>query len=183
MKRHVMIDLETLGTEADAVIASIGAVVFTPDNDAEHGFTFSETFYANVNVDNQIKLGRSITASTLWWWMKQEERARRAVIVPDSPVLKETLGQLRKWSDKHGLFGEQWWAHATFDFPIIAHACKQTSKPTPYAYRMCRDIRTLNQLAGDVKLSMERKTHHHALDDALFQCHYVSKMLLKLEDR
>ena len=65
--KHVMLDTETLGTTADAVIMSIGAVKFDLDSTA----ISDGGFYASITVESNLSLGRRIQEDTLIWWMNQ----------------------------------------------------------------------------------------------------------------
>ncbi|NQW82286.1 MAG: 3'-5' exoribonuclease, partial [Polaromonas sp.] len=62
-----MVDLETLGTVADAVILSIGAVKFDLDSDAID----DDGFYASISIESNQETGRRIQEDTLIWWMGQ----------------------------------------------------------------------------------------------------------------
>ena len=68
---NIMLDLETLSTNTNAVILSIGMAAFT----IEKGIF--DTFYVNLDIDNQITNGGHISADTLIWWMKQTDDARK----------------------------------------------------------------------------------------------------------
>ena len=70
--KHVMIDLETLGTVADAAILSIGAVKFELESQAID----DAGFYASVSIDSNLEMKRRIQEDTLIWWMKQGESAQ-----------------------------------------------------------------------------------------------------------
>ncbi len=61
MSKDIMLDLETLGTTADAVILSIGAVKFN----LETGKIDDEGFYRSVSVESNLDLGRRISEDTL----------------------------------------------------------------------------------------------------------------------
>lgn len=67
---HVMLDLETLGTEHDAMIISIGAVAFRFDDVPILADRF---FYTAVDIERS---SGSISPSTVNWWLKQSDEAR-----------------------------------------------------------------------------------------------------------
>ena len=56
MAIHAMIDLETLATDPNATILTIGGVKFDPNSDKE---PHSE-FYFRLDVDEQDRLGRTV---------------------------------------------------------------------------------------------------------------------------
>ena len=70
MATHGTIDLETLDVKPSATVLSVGAVKFNPFNDSE---PHSE-LYLKVLVDDQDKLGRTTSDSTIAWWAKQDPK-------------------------------------------------------------------------------------------------------------
>ena len=79
---HLMIDLETLGTLADSVVLSVGAVKFDLDSDAvdERGF------YGSVSIDSNLEAGRRIEEDTLLWWLKQPVAAQAVFFEDKLPL-------------------------------------------------------------------------------------------------
>jgi len=65
--QHVMIDIETLGLHANCVILTIGAIQF----DLESG-NIGESFSRTVDIDDQVKRGRTISGDTLKWWLAND---------------------------------------------------------------------------------------------------------------
>ena len=65
MTINVMIDLETMSTESNAAICSIGAVKFT----LEEGIV--DTFYCTVDAADCKAHGLVISADTIRWWSTQ----------------------------------------------------------------------------------------------------------------
>ncbi len=57
---HGMIDLETLSTNPDAVILTVGGVKFDPRTHAEP----SQGMYFRVDVDSQTAKGREVMQET-----------------------------------------------------------------------------------------------------------------------
>ena len=69
MATHAMIDIETLGTEPDSVVLSVGAVKFDP-------FTLTDPHAKTLwrpEIDAQSNAGRSVLDDTLQWWAKQPQ--------------------------------------------------------------------------------------------------------------
>jgi len=95
MSHDIMIDLETLGTTADSVILSIGAVRFNLDTSCVFD-GLGDTFYQVITIDDQSK--RHISGYTLAWWMGQS-KASQAVFTDDSCTLNDTLFDLTAWID------------------------------------------------------------------------------------
>ena len=116
--KHVMIDLETLGTAADSVICSIGAVKFDLDTlaVAEGGF------YASVSVESNQDKGRRIDESTLLWWLKQPAAAQ-AMFHEEKVSLETALRELSDWLATDDLM--VWAKGPSFDIAMLEHAYKQ----------------------------------------------------------
>ena len=73
---HAMIDLETLSTNPDAVILTVGGVKFNPYNSVEP----SQGMYFRVDVDSQTKQGRDVMEDTLDWWSNQPAEIREEAL-------------------------------------------------------------------------------------------------------
>ena len=64
---HAMIDLETLSTNPNATILTVGGVKFDPYTSEEP----AEGMYFRVDVDSQTKIGRNVMQETMNWWATQ----------------------------------------------------------------------------------------------------------------
>lgn len=167
---QVMVDLETLGRDYDAVFVSIGACEFDPKT-GEIG----RTFYQNVDWQSSLDEGRTLDAGTLEWWMSQEKEALGAILAPGIPLV-EALLNFAEWlpvSEDLGI-----WANGpNFDIGKLETAYGIKNIPWPYWSPRC--VRTISQLAeglvGKHDMPFEG-TQHNALDDAIYQATYVSKM-------
>lgn len=160
--KNIMIDIETLGTSANSVILSIGAVAFD-----ENGLT--NEFYTNVNIDSCLEAGLKIEGRTLRWWMEQSDAARKVFSLEGSS-LRDALVMLRDafdWSDTLV------WANGTnFDLPILDTAYAACGLRSPWVYNNVRDYRTLRyQLDNDEfnALRVRPTVAHDALADAKAQ--------------
>ena len=70
--------METIGTAANSVILSIGAVYFDDDG------TMGEEFYYVLDKQSQLNAGRKSDPDTLAWWDKQSPEAQKeAYSYPD----------------------------------------------------------------------------------------------------
>ena len=88
-----------------------------------------------------------------------------------------------EWVEQLGLKKACFWAHATFDFPILMHAYRNTAIKPVLQYRSLRDLRTLELVAGDrIKWDEREGVHHNASDDALYQAIHAGKMLKYLQN-
>ena len=70
-----MIDLETLSTNPDAVVLTVGGVKFDPNSTMK---PYSEMYF-RVDVDSQTQIGRNVMQETMDWWAQQpKENIRRS---------------------------------------------------------------------------------------------------------
>jgi len=175
MSHDIMIDLETLGTTADAVILSIGAVRFDLDAgalfDAPSGP--NKFFYTAVELDWQPN--RRIDADTLAWWMTQGDAAKRVFIDKDKVVLSTALFNLHKWIDPAPTTMPTVWSNgADFDLPMLSHAYRAFNMTLPWAPYAARCYRTYKNLPGARAIKLERTgQRHNALDDAIDQARHL----------
>jgi len=169
MSHDIMIDLETLGTTADAAILSIGAVRF----DLDAGTVFDHPFYSAISVDSQP--GRAITGGTLAWWLDQPKQAQAVFTDPYMRDLEFVLAELDSFIDSTpGVSPIVWSNGADFDLPMLTHAYKQFGWPQPWKPYAARCYRTYKNLPGARAIKLERTgQHHNALDDAIDQARHL----------
>jgi DNA polymerase III epsilon subunit-like protein len=162
--KHMMLDLETLGTVPGCVVLSIGAVEFDPSDG------LGAEFHAAISVDDcGMDYGLTVDPLTEQWWERQSKEARDAAF-GGSCVLREALAQF----DAFYLGAETTclWGHgASFDAPVLAAAYAAIGWKEPWAYNATRCTRTLYEAAGvDPKApEFQVGTQHNALDDAKAQ--------------
>lgn len=170
--RDLMVDLETLGTESNAAIISIGAVMF----DFEKGL--GDTFYRVVNIESSLAHGGAISGSTIRWWMTQSEEARN-VFKERTQGIGIVLGEFSAWLslqassnliDRDNI--RVWGNGATFDNVILTNAYKQIGEKRPWSYRGDMCYRTIKNLFPGVEVERVG-THHNALDDAIYQANHL----------
>lgn len=172
MSADIMIDLETLGTEADAVIVSIGAVRF--DIDAIPGTPFAsddDCHYMVCAVRSQAE--RHISKATEAWWQQQSPQARE---VFNQPSIHITLALISLGAFILATPGNPnvWSNGADFDLPMLAHAYRQYGVALPWKPYAGRCYRTYKNLPGARAITALRTgTHHNALDDAIYQAQHL----------
>ena len=160
--KHIMIDLETLGTVASAVILSVGAVKFDLESDKIDDCGF----YASASVESNLNLGRRIQEDTLLWWLKQDAAAQK-VFHEAKTTLTAALSDLSDWigSDDYTI----WSNGADFDLPMLAHAYSQVGIETPWKFWNSRCFRTYKNLPGARDIRVQAGVKHNALSDAYSQ--------------
>lgn len=165
--KHIMVDLETLGTVADAVILSIGAVKFDLNSDALDDLGF----YASVSIDSNSSYKRRIQEDTLIFWMRQTAEAQKVFHEPKSSL----PAALEEFSDWVGTDDYTMWSNgADFDLPMLAHAFAQCGIDVPWKFWNSRCFRTYKNLpqANGVAFTPVG-VKHNAMTDALNQARHL----------
>ena len=171
-----MIDLETLSTNPNATILTVGGVKFSPHNSVEP----SQGMYFRVDVDSQTNMGRDVMPETLDWWATQpKEISEEALGDKDRISLSKMLKTINKWSVGVDVF---WCQGPLFDYAILQNIYKQLGYPVPWQYWQIRDSRTLFSLVP--RDPNEKRTGlHNALEDCYFQAKKVQKVYNNLNIR
>lgn len=166
--RHVMIDLETMGTDSDSAIVSIGAVIFDP----RYGKVSDQTFYKEMDAYRQK---RYICVNTLEWWDKRSKKSREAL--KGTEILKHVLVEFGKWLPRDC---RVWGNGALFDIGILENAYSQYDIPIPWKFYNVRDCRTIVDMyessRGGLNKTVNLGGSHNALDDAIFQAKHITKL-------
>lgn len=177
MPKIISLDIETLGTGKNAVIASIAACVVT-----EHGVDLeAPAFYVHLDMKEQIDKGRTVTADTIKFWMRQADEARASTF-PDEVGISTTRLQ--------DLFGGWYQAHgcqmvyvkgSNFDAAIVESLFDDFGFDCPVPFRNWKCMRSLDDVIEwsnnadlaaawlDVKKSAVNTNKHDALSDAVSQ--------------
>lgn len=168
--KDVMIDLETLGTDPDCPVLSIGAVVFDIKKKIVAKWN---PFHVVLDVDSQISDGRKPSGSTIKWWMQQDSAAKIVFEgVRLSPV--EALNNFILWVDINDLRAFNFWGNGShFDISIMENLFKQYKIKCPWAFNKVMDLRTFKRFVGGGKPIINNGIKHNALDDAIAQAQYV----------
>lgn len=173
---NIMVDLETMGTQHNAAIVSIGAVVFDKDKG------LGEEFYTAVALQSCARYGLTVTPNTIMWWLKQGQEARDAITADTAVDIKAALEAFTEFARRQGEEGAVIWGNgATFDNVILRSAYEQTQLPAPWKFWNDRCYRTLKGLYPEVKLPDRGGVHHNALDDAKYQAECAIKILRSIK--
>ena len=170
---HGMIDLETLSTNPNATILTVGGVKFDPYTMAEP----SQGMYFRVEVDSQTEMGRDVMQETVNWWSKQPKEISDEAFSDDNRAsLDDMIKKINKFSVGVDVF---WCQGPLFDYAILQDIYKQLGYPVPWQYWQIRDSRTLFSLVP--KDPDEKRTGlHNALEDCYFQAKKVQRVYKQL---
>lgn len=165
--KHIMVDCETLGTVASAVILSVGAVRFNLDT----GEISDDGFYSSISIESNLDFGRRVQEDTLLWWLKQPVAAQQ-VFHEGKVDLTTSLTELSDWIGEDDHF--MWSNGADFDLPMLAHAYNQVGVEVPWKFWNSRCFRTYKNLPGAKNIRAEAiGVKHNALSDAYQQAQTV----------
>ncbi|MBZ8939922.1 3'-5' exoribonuclease, partial [Escherichia coli] len=175
---HLSVDLETMGTNPDAPINSIGGTFFDPAT-GEMGPEFSKA------IDLETS-GGIIDRKTIKWWAKRSREAQSAIFT-DEISLDVALRLFIEFIEKNsgGCFVQVWGNGANFGNVILRRSYERQGIPCPWLYYNDRDVRTIvelgNAIGFDVRMAIPFEgVPHNALDDARHQAKQVSAIWQKL---
>ncbi len=168
-----MIDLETLGNGPTSAIVQIGCVAFDRYTGELH-----DEYLVNVHLEEEMKLGFKVDASTIEWWMLQSALGKNTWVGESSLRPKDALLGLNKFVKDRGMKKSAMWSHATFDAPILFHHYKVMEIATPIKYSFWLDLRTLGMLGRGVA-SIPYEARPDDAHDALADCKYQVKWAVK----
>jgi hypothetical protein len=185
--KHIMVDLETMGTVPGCVGLSIGAVVMDFED-----FTLKEQFYTCVSLPDSLENFLHEEEETRKWWESKTPEARQVLFDandPGAPRLAEAMEELNYWLKGIGasvrktrLYGNG----ADFDNPILRvmyHAAKVDpfgSRAGFFGGRCYRTLKSLDEIFGPAFAApkLERVgTFHNALDDAKSQALHLMEIV------
>lgn len=159
--KHLMIDIETLGTSDCSHILSIGAVVF----DAHNIF---ERFYECLAVGDQK---RDISIETVYWWMRRCEAFPHPREGVGSCYLTVALSRLRDFITRSK--PEYIWSKHYFDVAVLTNAFRQVFNCLPpWTYRQVQDYSSVVNFMAQATHTdrnadpTNESNTHNALEDA-----------------
>lgn len=185
---RVMLDLETMGVEADAAITQIGAVVF------DEGFNVVSSFKATIDLADSMKYG-SISAGTIKFWMTHPsvtEEARKGCMAGtgdhkegSGESLAEALEAFNKFLEVYEV-QECWGNGAASDNVWLRSAYVRTGikipRPVMFWNDMC--LRTMKKFAKTLGWTDDVKRegiYHDSVDDAKHQIKVLKSLTLRLK--
>lgn len=173
---HIMIDLETMGTEINSPILAIGACEFCPLTKQT-----GSSIYLLINLQSNMQLGRMPSAGTIYWWLQQAPAAQQEMIKSEKANdLKYMLQCFKNWIDTRCLESDSravvWGNSASFDISMIKNAMQQCNVDIPWEFwdEQCyRTLKTHNKHIPFKRLG----NHHNALHDATNQAKHAAAIL------
>jgi DNA polymerase III epsilon subunit-like protein len=178
--RHIMLDLETLGTLPDAAVIAIGACAFDPNAD---NVSANDLFDRVIMLESARAHG-SVDRSTELWWEAQSAEARQHIF--SEQAQRDALSlptAVQHFNDFVGGRDTAVWGNgATFDNVVIRSAFRSCGIDPVWSFRNDKCYRTvINLISKDKQPEFVRQgTAHNALDDAVTQAVFLQKCLKAL---
>jgi hypothetical protein len=174
MTRHLMLDLETLSTQSNAMIVGLGAVVI--EDTATKDMTVVGSYRAAVNpsLGNIPQDKFHIDPSTVLWWLRQSPKARKLIYSADTPLPVA----LEEFSSFVGMIKPTyiWGNGASFDNLILANAYKILGLKQPWTYKQDMCYRTFKNLKPLILMNVIEEPHT-AYGDAYNQALHLYQLL------
>lgn len=174
--QDVMIDIETLDTSPSAVILSIGAVRF----DVENLGAIGDSFHRHIDIESNLKYGRTVSGSTILWWLDQDAMARKNITSAQTESLYAVLGQLGQFIKPND---RVWGNGASFDNVILGDAYRRCDLPQPWRYWSDMCYRTLKNVYKHVPKPKFEGVEHDALDDARYQALHLQAIYQHIKQK
>lgn len=161
MKR-ISIDIESLSLAHNALVLSIGAVVFDPQTG------LGEEFYVVLNRHEQGT--RRMSIDTVVWWIAQAaEKPEAAALFNETP--RDIVVALTMLNNFCGTEPFEIWARGPqFDIVVLNSLYEDNGLRPPWRHNLVRDQRTL---CAYMPLKEFEGVQHNALDDARQQARNV----------
>lgn len=179
-KKHLSVDIETMGGPPKGALISIGAVYF----DIRTG-TLGAQFSVNIDLRSSVSKGMMTDEKTIKWWNGPSNAEALELTKVDMVTLPDALMEFMNWIAENRKQPMMWGNSSSFDNVILDEAFKLCELPFPSHYRQWRDMRTWTQELGKDLLGLKKKDFSHleedwqahvALDDAIKQARIISEI-------
>ena len=177
----LMIDIETLATDSNALVCSISAIQFNLDTGQ-----IGEKFEIGLNWDEQISKGAVVDMGTVRWWLSQDKQAQNSLLSLSCSNVNNALNDFNRWladTFKSSFSNIRLWGNgATFDNVIVENLFKRHNVEFFIRFWNHRDVRTLVDVSNiDLRTFIFEGIKHNGLDDCKHQIKYcvAAKKLIK----
>ena len=164
---EVMIDIETLNTKPDSVIATLGAVKFNRNKFCDNIKNYN-TFYRRIDLKSCLDIGLTSSKDTIKWWNEQPESAKTEIFDTKNRIsIQQCLKEFKEWFKPCYKI----WSHGDdFDCVILKNAYDKCNIEAPWKFWNTRDTRTIFDICG-YYFNQNNGTSivHHSLQDAFRQ--------------
>ena len=182
--KHVMIDIESMGTEHGSAVISIGLVEFDPKTG-----TIGRKLEVRNTLEAQRVIGRKFDPSTVEWWLRQSTEAQQALLAKPR---HDTAASMMKEVDTflHSISSSPWelglWAKGpSFDLVMLRDLAAQVDVRWKGHFSREFCVRTMLMIAQanawDDILAMEPEVAHGALSDSIHQARQMMEVMKRLK--
>lgn len=165
--RHIMLDLETMGTAPGSAVVQIGAVEFSI-------YKVGDPLLITISLESCVSAGMRIDPLTVMWWMKQSDAARES-LTSTAVSVRDGLQLFADWIGKGRVC--IWGDGAAFDNALLASAYRACRMPLPWHYSVDRCFRTIKNVFPVETVVSE--IEHNAAADAVAQAKQMQAILTK----
>ena len=140
-------DCESLGTDQNSVLLSVGIVYFNPSVNPTQDELFENSIFVKFDVKEQVKeYHRVMNKSTMEWWNKQCDIVKRKSFNPshNDLSLEHGINNLRAWIKKFPEYHKDFvWTRGGMDEAILDDVCvNNLGTEVLFEYNKYRDFRT-----------------------------------------
>lgn len=172
VQEHVMLDLETMSSENNGAIVSIGAFKWQEGEVQEPADVRpAQKFSAAIDLRSSVSAGLHMSPDTVLWWMEQSEAVRAAIRV--GQPLSAVLSEFSAWLPADA---RVWGYGSMFDNVLLKSAYRSLGMKCPISYRNDMCFRTAKALFPDVAF-VEYGERHIAVNDAVRQGLHMQRIL------
>lgn len=186
--REMMIDIETLDVVRTAVVMQVGVAIWQTNSDNNLNVIYQRQF--NLDVEQQLRAGRTVCWQTIKFWLEQPDAARLSVASDDNVSGYDDTPPTQRWTpslffanlsrvaeEKRTI--DRYWAKGTFDFDILedlAAGCRW-EQGVPWNFRSKRDLRTALDFHPEAKfIPRPDDMAHTGLADAIHQINQLEEV-------
>lgn len=164
---HLMLDLETLGTDYGDLVLCAGLVFWEEKDLYRHLFKF--------NMQQSKADGFKVNPRTLEWWGKQKINHMQfdEPDVDNRTVCKEISDVIKRMKPQ-----TVWGCGPQFDLILLEAYFKFYGVDLPWSYKQERCFRTMRELFGSCAEDLVFEgTEHDPIDDATYQIKALDKIM------
>lgn len=140
------LDIETLGTESNAVVLSAALLYFDQTKTYQFQELIDSACFVKFDAKEQVsKYKRLVEKSTVEWWQKQDKEVQKLSLAPrETDVTAEKgIRVLQQYIRDHSTEKKEvCWIRGTLDQVCMDSLCKSVELPFLFDYYQYRDVRT-----------------------------------------
>lgn len=180
-------DVETLGTDSNAVILSMACVKVDLENKPKYQEMIDSAFFVKLDAKDQMsRLHRTTSRSTMEWWAKQCDLVKKKSFVPspDDVKAEDAIELFRDWIKEKDTNPQDWiFARGNLDQIVLDAMTVSIGAEPIFFFNRWRDVRTaVDFLTGTVngycKVPDFDPQAYVRKHDPVHDCAYDGMMLL-----